>query len=296
MGSARRPTSVRLRPDRSKPGSGLFDQGLRADELGLEFVARAALGSKLNVAPISSTPSRGRRVLRDRRLDRLLRQAGLVADDRDRRVRRHGDRAAGLQRRDRARRVEDPDQALVLGLDEARLVGQLRVVAVVERHAPGEHEDGEHRDPDRHPPRCPALDERPPAERDRDAQRQQQRRDRQVARDHREPGRGDDQEGQQPEAAERERQRRAAAQDEDAEQQPEPADADRDDAVVAARVLRDQRDRLEQPAVAPELARHLARRGQRVQRLAGHDQVARHPDDRRGGDEQRVPERAVAAA
>ena len=91
-----------------------------------------------------------------------------------------------------------------------------------------------------------------------------------------------------PSAAERERQRGPAAQDVDAEQQPEPADPHGDDAVVAARVLRDQRDRLEQPAVAPELAGDLARRRERVERLAGHDQVARHPDHRRGGDEQRV--------
>ena len=50
-----------LRASRSKPGSLRFDQRLREEVLGLEFVARAALGSKLNVSPISSTPSVGRR-------------------------------------------------------------------------------------------------------------------------------------------------------------------------------------------------------------------------------------------
>ena len=52
---------MRRAPSRSKPGSTLFDQRLRAEVLGLEFVARAALGSKLNVSPISSTPCVGRR-------------------------------------------------------------------------------------------------------------------------------------------------------------------------------------------------------------------------------------------
>ena len=252
------------------------------------MTARPELGSKLNVRPISSTPPVGRPLLADRRLQRLLRQPGLVADHRDRGVRGDRDRPAALERLGGARRVEDLLQPGVLGLDERRLVSEPRVIVRERRHAPAEQQHRDDRDPDRDAPRRALVDQRPAAERDRDAEREQQRRDRHVARDHRQPGGGDDQERRGAERAERERQRRAAAQDVDGEQEAEPADPDGDDAVAPPGVLGDVLDRVEHAAVAPELARHLARRRERVQRLAGHDQVPRHPDQRCGDDEQRV--------
>ena len=75
-----------------------------------------------------------------------------------------------LQRRDRAGRVQDPLQPLVLGLDERGLVGELAVVADVVRRAPGEHERGDDRDPDRHLAGRRLVDQPPAAERDGDAE------------------------------------------------------------------------------------------------------------------------------
>ena len=87
-----------------------------------------------------------------------------------------------------------------------------------------------------------------------------------------------------------------AAQQVEREQQPEPADADGHDLVVPGRVVGDQADGRADAPLAAELARHLARLRQRVQRLADHDHVGEHPQQRRNGHEQRQPGQRLAAA
>ena len=97
-----------------------------------------------------------------------------------------------------------------------------------------------------------------------------------------------------PRAAERERQRGLAPQEPDREDQAHAADADRDDRVVGARVAREVAQRVADPPVAAELARHLAGRGERVERLARDDRVGQHPQHRRGDDEREQLQRLRA--
>ena len=89
----------------------------------------------------------GRARLGNRRLQRSLRQTGLEADHRDRRVGRDRDRPAAVDQRNHLRVVEDRLELAVLALHEADLPVQLaEVLAVGDRakRPDRDSQDGQH--------------------------------------------------------------------------------------------------------------------------------------------------------
>ena len=239
-------------------------------------VERAAAGSKLKVEPISSRPRVGRARLRDRGLDASLRQARLVADHRDGRVRGHGHRRHVFS----GRPGSSSDGLQVVVLAPARTSSGRSACGSPSGTAGARHatsSSARTSDASRHAAHargpCTSIH---PAQRHRHADVEEDRRDRRgSAGSPTGPAAAIARNTQRPMRHQRERQRRAA-----------PAAARARAArrgpptitltifSFAPDVVRDQLDRLEHAAVALELPGHLARGGERVERVALHDPVA----------------------